>query len=181
MLYSGFELNTPEFIEYLTSYGGGYGIAGTYEEPLLSRQDGFFHDSVSSIYKEEEADSTSRPWNENGLSVYDGSGNWLGMFESYFGGCWGEDLFYRCYGTLDTGHGSGLENAEGEEQYGSYYSYDDDMEMQPAYDNNPWSGYVSEFEDSYDYGTEESMPAYSDEMRLCESIFGHWPSLLGHD
>ncbi|XP_059667767.1 uncharacterized protein LOC132313121 [Cornus florida] len=175
---------------YPISYDGTYDNVG-YGEPLQSQEDKSSHDySNSSSDREEESGLTSRPWNnKNELTKqayeYDGSGNLLGILQSYFGGSWGEDLLSHGYGN--NGYDTELEKAEdpqqGEVQHGSYYIHDSDMEMQPAYDYNSSSCYGSGFEyggeeDYHGYGMKEPVPAYSypsNEMGHCESLFGHWP------
>ncbi|KAA8516491.1 hypothetical protein F0562_017003 [Nyssa sinensis] len=155
----GYEINAPEFIEYVTTYGGGYGIAGTYCEPLQSGQDGFFHDSISLSYRVEEADSENSPWHENELSdwgyEYDGSRQLVGDVRVMLWWLLGRRsiLSLLCLFMIKIlGLAMCLEFEYGEE------------------------------EDCYGYGTEKPMSAYgnsSDEERLCESIFGYWPSVFG--
>ncbi|CAK9164739.1 unnamed protein product [Ilex paraguariensis] len=196
---STLKFSEPDFAEYasyyLAWYDSSYGGGSPYGEPLPSPPEGLAD-------MDREVDFTGRLWNDNRLTEqayeeieqpYNISDNWL---ESYFDGGWGEDMFSCGYGAFDNEHGpygSALENAEdpyqGEEQFDGYYSYDDDTEMQTSYDYNPWFGYCLEFgygvdEDYCGNDVKELEVAQNfgfDEMRLCERIFGHWPSLSSRD
>ncbi|KAI8015006.1 hypothetical protein LOK49_LG05G00564 [Camellia lanceoleosa] len=188
------EFNLPKFAEYyLTSYGGDYGNAGTYADPPPACLGLLFPDLDSLPDEEGEFYHTRRGINEylltdqayegEKLLNYGGTSSWLGPYESFFDGCWGENQFFHGYGVdaFGNSYDSGFEKVEDpylvQEHHGGYDSHDNGM-LQTGYDYNPWS-WVEE--DRHDYGAARAETTYSynwDEMKLCESIFGHWPCLL---
>ncbi|KAL2481478.1 Uncharacterized protein Adt_34444 [Abeliophyllum distichum] len=169
----------PEFGDYnsyyLTWYDSSYGDVGPYGQQLSSSHEGPYDDYNTSI--NEEADDRME------LS-YSGGRNMLGGYESYFGGCWGEeddvysDKGYEAYGSnLDKEDN----HYQGEEKLGSYYTSNDDMQL--GYGDDQWSSYggfsfracgMEDFH-NHDY---QKLPCNnswddSNEIILYERIFGY--------
>ncbi|KAK2984007.1 hypothetical protein RJ640_024221 [Escallonia rubra] len=178
--YSGTALTDPIFVDCetynLTWYSGSDNL-GPYGEPISPQQESFYYEFNASEYGKGEADFSGRPWYEYGLKEEAYRGNsWLGDYESYLVGCWGEDMFSPSYDLKKAD-----DSYQNEEQGDCYYSYLDDLGMQPAYDHHPWFsrgfsfgfGYGVDEEDGCGMQELESSYGHSfDEMKLCEKIFG---------
>lgn len=122
----------------------------------------------------------------NGVGGGSGSGNWVGEYETYFVGGWGEDMFSGGYDEECGPHE--IDKVEGDLCWGeggdSYCSYDGGTKMEySCYDDSYWFGFWEDegFHGYNDGRQEDEASVYGlkglDEMRLCESIFGHWPCL----
>lgn len=157
---------------YLTWYDGSYGDG----EPLPFNQDRLYEDNSFWANEEQEHNHFSRSTlygNDLFLSYNGGMNNWLVEFESYFAGGWGDDAV--------PSYVNGPEKSDdlfaGEViQHGSHYA-DDSQGLWQLDD-----GYKDEDYKYHMRQVSEAARANSwDEMRLVESIFGHWPSLLKLD
>ncbi|KAJ6743298.1 hypothetical protein OIU85_017277 [Salix viminalis] len=162
--------------------------------PLLSDspcQEDSFQDFVSSAYSGEEAYYANNPYEDEQLPCSDWR-NFGSKYESCFtfGDCWDDDLSSYGNSTDTNGNGIGLRGREecflGEEQRDIYSGIYENKENEFSYyDDNPWSGYESWFderkEDTFlNYGGNEHRFAYSyslDEIGICEGLFGYWPCL----
>ncbi|KAK3006716.1 LOW QUALITY PROTEIN: hypothetical protein RJ639_017813 [Escallonia herrerae] len=155
-------------------------------EPISPQQESFYYEFDASEYGKGEANFSGRPWYEYGLTeeAYQGGSSWLADYESYLVGCWGEDMFSPSYDLKKAD-----DSYQNEEQGDCYYSYIDDLGIQPTYDHRPWFsrgfsfgfGYGVDEEDDYGHGMQELESSYGhsfDEMKLCEKIFGPWPCLF---
>ncbi|KAL3825953.1 hypothetical protein ACJIZ3_021982 [Penstemon smallii] len=163
--------NDTESADYKSYYLPWYGDSGPFGEPLSFSEDKSYDDTYYLTYNEVDDDYPNQSWytNRSNDQDYGSGGTWLGDYESYFGGYWGENEVYADKGYEQ--YDSSIE------RYGSFYSKNDDME--PDYGENQWPGY-----DGFGFGFEEQdrdLPDNSswddlEETTLYESIFGHWSS-----
>ncbi|KAJ8538338.1 hypothetical protein K7X08_014878 [Anisodus acutangulus] len=161
---------------YLNWYDGSYGDGGPYGEPLPSNQDKLYEDNSFWANEEEEDNHFSRNTlyrNELLLPYNGGMNNWLVEFESYF-----------AVPSYVNGSEKSDDQFEGEViKHGSHYA----DHSQAVSIGNQWLWQLDAGYKDADYNyhvrqVSEAARADSwDEMRLVESIFGHWPSLLKQD
>ena len=153
-------------------------MASTYGETLPFSQEEFGFFRVGNELAPTKLEACE--WN---LLPYDGTGNWLGVYESYFDGYWEKDRLSHGFGvdTFNNADGSGWEKAEeaylSEEHHGHYCSYNASDFSSSSVDEY---GSDDNFLDDDTDGVNTSYSFNWDEMKLCESIFGGWPCLLKH-
>ncbi|KAJ6698316.1 hypothetical protein OIU79_011765 [Salix purpurea] len=210
MIYSNYHIQEPKSVtaeDCPTLFFDSYDIPGVYEDcpqffeaicfpcpPLLSDspcQEDSFQDFVSSAYSGEEAYYANNPYEDEQLPC----SNWRNFGSKYescftFGDCWDDDLSSYGNSTDTNGNGIGLRGREecflGEEQRDIYSGIYENKENDFSYyDDNPWSGYESWFDERkgdtfLNYGGNEHRYACSyslDEIGICEGLFGYWPCL----